>query len=78
MKDDCAFDVDVTIKPLWIRPASGMAQQLCRSQMEIRFAQLAHEVAHLIRRRLDEMPDEQGDDPNLWLLMPFSPPQEEP
>lgn len=66
--DECAFNVKVTIQPLWIRPADSMAQEVGRKQAEVRFDALAHEIAAMVRAKLEQMATDYGADVNQWIL----------
>jgi hypothetical protein len=74
MSDDVLFDVSVSVKPLWKRPATSVSEEMTRRQTETRFAMLADEIRKMVLVRLKNMQREQGDDIHLWvgLLAPVS------
>lgn len=72
-KDEYTFAVHVDIRPLWIRPAERPMDAANRAQTEVRFAALAGRIEQIIRARLEQMGEEQGEDVHQWLLMPFRP-----
>lgn len=59
-KDDYTFAVRVEITPIWIRPAELPSQEVGRSQAELRFAVLAHEIEQMIRATLEQMRHDHG------------------
>lgn len=75
--DDCAFDVTVTIRPLWITPEESLSSRMARAQAEQRFAMLGAEIAKVIRQHLDAMREDQGEDVQQWVFKGLLFPKEE-
>lgn len=67
-QNDCAWDVKVSIRPVWKVPPATADIQILRQGVEARFQRRADEIAVRIRKELEA---EQ-------FLARLEPPQEEP